>query len=75
LVRRPYHDRIASEIRTKARHMAHTGDYGGWVAIESMLRHQLGYPQAKQALKDQAVRGELDGICARRRNDIKIFGD
>jgi hypothetical protein len=45
--------------------MAWTGEYGGWLIIEQMLRFKHGYPEARTVLDNQYTRRELDEICVR----------
>lgn len=53
------------EVRRLARELAWTGEYGGWLIIEQMLRFKHGYPEARSVLDEHYIRRELDDICAR----------
>lgn len=53
------------EVRRLAREMAWTGEYGGWLIIEQMLRFHHGYPEARTVLDNHYTRKELDEICTR----------
>jgi hypothetical protein len=55
----------AAYIRKKAREMAATGEYSGWLIIEQMLRFQHGLHEARTVLDEQYIRRELDEICRR----------
>jgi hypothetical protein len=55
----------AAYIRKKAREMAATGEYSGWLIIEQMLRFRHGLHEARTVLDEQYVRRELDEICKR----------
>lgn len=46
--------------------LAASGDYEGWLAIESELRSR-GFPRAKLLFDNDRVREKLDDICRRAR--------
>ena len=54
-----------NDIRSRAREMAASGEYGGWLIIEQVLRFQRGYPEARSVLDNAYIREELDDLCRR----------
>ena len=56
-------------IQAKARELARSGEFYGWLPIKFELRFEDGYADAREWLNRAATREELDRICqkARRR--------
>jgi hypothetical protein len=55
------------EIQTKARKLARSGEFYGWLPIKFELRFEDGYAEAREWLNDPATREELDNLCHRAR--------
>lgn len=53
-------------VLRRARELARTGNYSGYVLIEHALRNE-GYPEARGWLDNQLFRQELDRLCAEAR--------
>ena len=53
-------------IKEHAYHLAHTGGFFGWLAIERELQSE-GFPRAQFLLDDGLIREELNKICAEAR--------
>ena len=56
-------------IQAKARELARSGEFYGWLPIKFELRFEDGYADAREWLNRAATREEFDRICqkARRR--------
>jgi hypothetical protein len=55
-----------NRITRRAYHLAHSGGYSGWSAIELELQSE-GYSRTRQVLEYGRIREELDTICAEAR--------
>jgi hypothetical protein len=54
-------------IKTKARELARSGEFYGWLPIKFELRFEDGYVEARDWLNAAATREELDRLCQRAR--------
>ena len=50
-------------IQAKARELARSGGFYGWLPIEFELRFEDGFAEAREWLYKAATREELDRIC------------
>ena len=48
----------------RARELARSGHFSGWLAIEHELHFEEMVPEAKFCLDDERIREELDRMCA-----------
>jgi hypothetical protein len=55
-----------NQVTERAYHLAHSGGYFGWLAIERELRSE-GFSRAPHLLDDGRIREELNAICAEAR--------
>ena len=55
-----------SRITRRAYHLAHSGGYSGWLAIERELQSE-GHSRTHQVLEYRRIREELNTICAEAR--------
>ena len=54
-------------IPKRARELAATGNFSGWLAIEHHLRFDEGMPLARQVLDHDFTRKHLDQLCENAR--------
>jgi hypothetical protein len=63
-------DKLKS-IQAKARTLARSGEFYGWVPIKFELRFEDGYAEAREWLNSPATWEELDGLCQKARHRPK----
>ena len=51
-------------VYRRARELAASGKFKGWLDIEFELRYREGLPKARDWLDRRAVRDELDRLCS-----------
>jgi hypothetical protein len=54
-------------IQSKARELARSGEFHGWLPIKFELRFEDGYADAREWLNRPATREELDRVCQKAR--------
>ena len=54
-------------IQAKARELARSGEFYGWLPIKFELRFEDGYAEAREWLNEAATQQELDRICQKAR--------
>jgi hypothetical protein len=54
-------------IQTRARKLAHSGEFHGWHPIAFELRFEDGFEEAREWLYSAATRDEIDRICQQAR--------
>jgi hypothetical protein len=54
-------------VMQRARELAQSGEFDGWIDIEFELRNAEGLEEAKGWLDSRFVREELDQICKQNR--------
>ena len=54
-------------LQAKARELARSGEFYGWLPIKFELRFEDGYAEARDWLNELATREELDRICQKAR--------
>jgi hypothetical protein len=50
-------------VRRRARELAQSGRFSGWLGIEFELRYVEGVPEARIWLDSEPIREELDILC------------
>ncbi len=62
-------------VQDKARELARSGKFHGWLPIAFELRFEDGYTEARQWLRDASTRDELDALCqiARSRPAVRRY--
>ena len=55
-------------IPSRARELARSGKFSGWLAIEHHLRFEEFCPEARHVLDDERTRDELDNLCNRQKS-------
>jgi hypothetical protein len=55
-------------VRRRARELAASGRFSGWLSIEFELRYVEGHQQARIWLDDVLIREELDILCQQARS-------
>jgi len=63
------------QIQAKARKLARSGEYHGWLPIKFELRFEDGYAEARDWLNYPATWEELERLCqkARTRKQTRSF--
>jgi hypothetical protein len=54
-------------VLRRAKELAESGQFAGWLEIELELRYVEGFQQARIWLDDVTIREELDIVCQRAR--------
>ena len=61
-------------IQAKARELARSGKFYGWLPIKFELRFEDGYAEAREWLNEAATQQELDRICQKARTRRRGVG-
>ena len=61
-------DKLKS-VQAKARKLAESGEYYGWLPIKFELRFEEGYAEAREWLNSPVTWEELDSLCQKTRSE------
>jgi hypothetical protein len=59
-------------IQAKARNLARSGEFYGWLPIKFELRFEEGYEEARAWLHDPATWEEIDRLCQKARKQRAV---
>lgn len=58
-------------ILRRAKELAKTGNFSGWLSIEHYIRSKEGLQEARSVLDNQWLRKELDRLCSKAKRSTK----